>query len=174
MHGHAPSLAEVAIVRAAGECHALRSEWSDALRCAQYCLKSNQQDSLDHATMDYVNAAIASLELGDEKTYLRLREEMTTRYKDAGRGRSMADLEVGLLRPIDDRVAATFKAFAAGLAHWSRKETNDYWGLMLVSLHSYRLGDYDSAMDLARRALPASAMAPGCRMPSLVSFWPFL
>ena len=73
-------------------------------------------------------------------------------------------LEVGLLRPIDDRVAATFKNFAAGLAHWSRKETNDYWGLMLLSLHSYRLGDYDSAMDLARQSL--ARLRDGTRLPN--------
>jgi len=157
-------LEDLAIVRAAGERHALRGEWSDALRCAQYCVQSNQQDTLDHATMDYVNAAIASLELGDEKTYLRLREEMTTRYKDTGEVAPWRTLEVGLLRPIDDRVAATFKDFAAGLAHWSRTQTNDYWGLMLLSLHSYRLGDYDSAMDLARQSL--TRLRDGTRLPN--------
>jgi hypothetical protein len=61
-------------------------------------------------------------------------------------------------------VAATFKDFAAGLAHWSRKETNNYWGLMLVSLHSYRLGDYDSAMDLARQSL--ARLRDGTRLPN--------
>jgi hypothetical protein len=50
--------------------------------CAQYCRQSNQQDSLDHATTDYVNAAIVALQLGDEKTYAELREEMATRFKD--------------------------------------------------------------------------------------------
>jgi hypothetical protein len=73
-------------------------------------------------------------------------------------------LEVGLLRPIDNRVAATFKDFAAGLAHWSRKETNDYWGLMLVSLHAYRLGDYDGAIDLARQSL--ARLRDGTRLPN--------
>jgi len=163
-HGRAPSLEDLAIVRAAGERHALRGEWSDALHCAQYCLQSNQQDTLDHATTDYVNAAIASLELGDEKTYLRLREEMATRYKDAGEVAPWRTLEIGLLRPIDNQVAATFKHFAAGLAHWSRKETNDYWGLMLVSLHAYRLGEYDSAMDLARQSL--ARLRDGTRLPN--------
>ena len=144
---HAPSLPELAIVRAAGEWHALRGQWSEALRCAQYCTQTNQQDSLDHATTDYVNAAIACLELGDEKTYLRLREEMATRFKDAYEMAPWRTLEVGLVRPIDDRVAATFENLAAGLARWSRKETNDDWGLMLVSLHSYRKGDYTNAVD---------------------------
>ena len=80
-----PSLEQVAILRAAGERHALRGEWSDALRCSQFCLESNQGDSLDHATMDYVNAAIACLELGDQNGYLRLREEMTSQLQRPGR-----------------------------------------------------------------------------------------
>jgi tetratricopeptide (TPR) repeat protein len=124
MQGRTPSLEDLAIVRAAGECHALRGEWPQALRCSQFCLQSNQQDSLDHATMDYVNAAIACLELGDEKTYRHLREEMATRFKDADEVAPWRTLEVGLLRPIDDRVAASLNNFAAGLAGWSRNDLN--------------------------------------------------
>ncbi len=151
--GRTPGLEELAIVRAAGEFHALRGEWAQALTCAQYCRRSSQQDSLDHATMDYLNAAIACLELGDEKTYLQLREEMAARFKDADEVAPGRCLEVGLLRPLDDRVAPTFNHFAAGLAGWSRNETNDYWALMLLSLHSYRQGDYARAMDLVRESL---------------------
>ena len=164
MHGRTPGLEELAIMRAAGECHALRGEWAQALTCAQYCRQSNQQDTLDHATMDYVNAAIACLELGDEKTYLQLREEMATRFKDADEVAPWRTLEVGLLRPIDDRVAATFNNFAAGMAGWSRHETNDYWGPMLLSLHSYRHGDYAGAMDLARQSL--ARLRDGAQLPN--------
>jgi hypothetical protein len=160
---HAPTLPELAIVRAAGEWHALRGRWSEALRCAQYCTQTNQQDSLDHATTDYVNAAIACLELGDEKTYLHLREEMTTRFKTAYEMAPWRTLEVGLLRPIDNRVSGIFESHAAGLARWSRKETNDERGLMLVSLHAYRKGDYTNAVDLARQSL--SRVRDGARLP---------
>jgi hypothetical protein len=166
MHGRTPRVEDVAIIRAVGEYHALRGEWSQALTCAQLCRQSNQQDILDHATMDYVNAAIACLELGDEKTYLRLREEMATRFKNAD-GAAWRILEVGLLRPIDDRVAATFNDLATGLAPWSRNETNDYWGLMLLSLHSYRHGDYAGATDLARQGLARHArVRDGTRLPN--------
>jgi len=163
VHDRTPNLEELAIIRAAGECHALRGEWAQALACAQHCREFNQQDSLDHATMDYVNAAIACLELGDEKTFLRLREEMVTRFKDADEVAPWRCLEAGLLRPIDDRVAATFNNFATGLAGWTRKETNDYWGLMLLSLHSYRHGDYTGAMDLASQSL--ARLRDGAQIP---------
>jgi tetratricopeptide (TPR) repeat protein len=153
IHSRTPTLEELAILRAAGECHALRGEWTQALACAQYCLQSNQQDTLDHATMDYLNAAIACLQVGEEKTYLQLREEMATRFKNANEVAPWRTLEVGLLRPVDDRVADTFTNFAAGMAGWSRNETNDYWGQMLLSLHAYRQGNYTQAMDLARESL---------------------
>ena len=164
MQGRAPSLEELAIVRAAGECHALRGEWAQALTCAQFCRQSNQQDSLDHATMDYVNAAIACLEVGDEKAYFQLREDMATRFKDADEVAPWRFLEVGLARPIDDRVAATFNNFAAGMAGWSRNQTNDYWAPMLLSLHAYRQGDYARAMDLGRQSL--ARLRDGTQLPN--------
>jgi len=60
-------------------------------------------------------------------------------------------------------VAATFNNFATGLAGWTRKETNDYWGLMLLSLHSYRHGDYTGAMDLASQSL--ARLRDGAQIP---------
>jgi len=162
--GRTPGLEELAIVRAAGECHALRGEWAQALACAQYCRQSNQQDSLDHATMDYVNAGIACLELGDDKTYLNLREEMATRFKDAGDVAPWRIMEVGLLRPIDDRVASAFNAIGAELAAWSRNETNDYWALIWLSLSAYRRGDYSGAIDLVHQSL--ARLRDGARLPN--------
>ena len=153
MHSRAPSLDELAIMRAAGEWHALHGEWAQALTCAQFCRQSNQQDSLDHATMDYMNAAIAALELGDENTYLQLREEMAARFKEAHEVAPGRTLEVGLLRPLDQRLAPLFDNLAAELGGWARHETNDHWGLMLLSLHAYRRGDYAGTMDLAHQSL---------------------
>ena len=103
--------------------------------------------------MDYVNGAIACLELGDEKTYRLLRGEMAARFKDADEVAPWRNLEVGLARPIDDRVAGIYSNFTAGLVAWSRNETNDYWGPMLLSLHSYRQGDYAGAIDLAHQSI---------------------
>jgi hypothetical protein len=103
--------------------------------------------------MDYLNAAIACLELGDEQTYLRLREEMAMRFKGANEVAPIRTLEVGLLRPSDDRVAATFEQLAAGLAHWSGENTNDFWGQMLLSLHAYRKGNHAQALNLAHQSL---------------------
>jgi tetratricopeptide (TPR) repeat protein len=161
---NARDLDGLAIVRAASEWHALRGEWSEALRCAEYCLRSNHQDTIDHATVDYVNAAIASLESGDEKNYLRIREEMGRRFIDTGEVAPWRALEIGLLRPVDDSVSASFEKFATGLARWSQNQTSDYWGFMLVSLHCYRKGDYAGAMDMTRQSL--ARLRDGTQLPA--------
>jgi serine/threonine protein kinase/tetratricopeptide (TPR) repeat protein len=165
MPARTPSLKDVAILRAAGERHALRGEWSDALRCSQYCLQSNQQDSLDHATMDYLNAAIASLQLGDENGYLRLCEEIVTRYKDPEEKSAERALEVGLMRPLDDRTAARLEPFAALLSRASQKQPtqNDTKHSMTLAVYEYRRGNYRNAMDAARRSV---ANVPGVALPN--------
>jgi hypothetical protein len=163
--GRTLSLEEIAIVRAAGEYHALRGDWSDALRCSRDCVQSNQQDSVDHATMDYLNAAIACLELGDEETYLRLREEMAARFKDASDVASLRTLEVGLLRRFDVHAGAGLEPFVRVLTRRVQegKDQNDYWDRILLSLHEYRIGNFANSMDFARQSL--TRLQEGGRVP---------
>jgi hypothetical protein len=163
--GRTLSLEEIAIVRAAGEYHALRGDWSDALRCSRDCVQSNQHDSVDHATMDYLNAAIACLELGDEETYLRLREEMAARFKDASDVASLRTLEVGLLRRFDVHAGAGLEPFVRVLIRRVQegKDQNDYWDRILLSLHEYRIGNFANSMDFARQSL--TRLQEGGRVP---------
>jgi len=153
--GVAPSLEQVALVRAVGEWHALRGEWNDALRCSQYCLRSNQGDSLDHATMDYVDAAIASMELGDDNGYVHVREEMASRFKDPDERTAERTLTAGLMQSLEDRTGAQLAPFAALLAGTlpAGNESAPYYG-GLLGLLDYRRGDYSKAMELAQRSLP--------------------
>jgi ATP/maltotriose-dependent transcriptional regulator MalT len=163
--GRTLSLEEIAIVRAAGEYHALRGDWSDALRCSRDCVQSNQHDSVDHATMDYLNAAIACLELGDEETYLPLREEMAARFKDASDVASLRTLEVGLLRRFDVHAGAELELFVRVLTRRVQegKDQNDYWDRILLSLHEYRIGNFANSMDFARQSL--TRLQEGGRVP---------
>jgi hypothetical protein len=146
--GGLPNLQQIALVRAVGQWHALRGEWSEALRCSQYCVRSNQGDSLDHATMDYQDAAIASLELADKSGYLLLREEMASRFKDPDKTTATRALAVGLMEPLDERTAASLEPFAALLA--SGKEPDSY---PLMELLDYRRGYYAKAVECAHRSL---------------------
>jgi len=161
MSGGAPSLERIALVRAVGEWHALRGEWSDALRCSQYCLQSNQGDSLDHARMDYLNAAIANLQLGDENGYLRLREEMASRFKDPDEPTAEKALAVGLMQPLDDRAAALLEPFGALVARSAASGNEPPSYPVLMGLLDYRRGHYANAMEWAHRGFskfPAVAM----------------
>jgi len=155
MPARTPSLELVAILRAAGERHALRGEWSDALRCANLCLESNQGDSLDHATMDYLNAAIACLALGDQNAYLRLRQEMNSRFKDPDEKTAERMLKVNVMRPFDDQTAVRMETLAAQLRRAllkqpTRNQTEYSQGL---ALYEYRRGNYLEAVDSARRSV---------------------
>jgi hypothetical protein len=152
--GGAPSLEQVALIRAVGQWHALRGEWGDALRCSRSCLQSNQGDSLDHATMDYEDAAIACLQLGDRNGYLRLCEEMASRFKDPDERTAERALIVGLMQSLDDRTAARLEPFAALLARTlaNGNETPSY--PILLGLLEYRRGHYTEAMEWVHRSLP--------------------
>jgi len=154
LSGGTRSLEQVAIVRAVTEWRALRGELSDALRWSQYCLQVNQGDSLDHATMDYLTAATTCLELGDENGYLRLREEMASRFRDPDERTAERALEVGLIRLLDDRTTALLEPFAARLTRTlaSGNEIPSY--PILLGLLEYRRGDYAKAMEWANRSLP--------------------
>ncbi len=149
-----PSLERVARVRAVGEWHALRCEWSDALRCAQYCLQFHQGDSLDHATMDYVNAAIATLELGDENSYVRVREEMASRFKDPDEMTAERMLTVGLLQSLDDRTAGRLEPFAAVLARALANGKEAWSSPFLLGLLDCRRGEYAKAVEWVQKGLP--------------------
>ena len=160
--GRAPAsgaeLEQVALLRAAGEWHALRGEWADALRCFQYCLQHNQKDSLDHTTMDYQNAAIACLKLGDETGYLRVREEMATRFKDLDQKVAARTLNVGIMRSLDDQTAARLQPFAALLRDSLQKRTSGYAeNALRLALFEFRRGNFTNALDSARRSADSAS-----------------
>jgi len=152
-----PSLEQVALVRALGEWHALRGEWIDALRCSRRCLEFNQGDSLDHATMDYLNAALACLQLGDETSYLCLREEMALRFQIVDERIAERILGAGLLRSLDDRITAPLQLCASRLdrAVASGNESPSY--PPLLGLVDYRRGNYVKALEWARRSVSKSS-----------------
>jgi hypothetical protein len=158
--GGAPNLEQVAVFRAVGEWHALRGEWSDSLRCSQYCLQSNQEDSLDHATMDYLNAAISSLETGDKAGYERVREEMASRFNNPDERAAERTLAVGLMQSFDNQTALHLEPFSALLTRTlaSGNETAAYPALL--ALLDYRRGNYAKAMERVQRELPKVSYVP--------------
>jgi len=155
MPGGAPSLEQIALIRAVGQWHALRCEWSGALRCSQSCLQSNQGDSLDHATMDYEDFAVACLQLGDRNGYLRLREEMASRFKDPDERTAERALTVGLMQSLDDQAAVRLEPSAALLLARTLANGNETPTYpILLGLLEYRRGHYTKAIEWVQRSLP--------------------
>jgi len=151
----APSLEQVALIRAVGQWHALRCEWSGALRCSQSCLQSNQGDSLDHATMDYEDSAVAFLQLGDRNGYLRLCEEMASRFKDPDERTAERALTVGLMQSLDDQAAVRLEPSAALLLARTLANGNETPTYpILLGLLEYRRGHYTKAIEWVHRSLP--------------------
>jgi hypothetical protein len=152
MHGRSPTLEELAIVRAAGEWHALHGEWAKSLACSQFCLQSNEHDTVDHATMDYFNAAIACLKLGEKSRYFRLRREMTARFNQTDQANRV--LLIALLAPIDDRATWSLEPLAAALRRDTQKGSDaNPWDYVVLALLDYRRANYSIAIDLARRSV---------------------
>jgi len=150
------------LLRALGEWYAIRGEWRQALQRCNSCLQCNQKEAWDHATMDYFDGAIASLEMGDESSYSHLREDASTRFDDTD-NISIAErvLKVNLLRPLDGRDTARLQPFAdlitrkVGSLSDIRKQTSPYdaWYSMLLGLLEYRRGNYNNAVEWAHRSL---------------------
>ena len=158
--GRTPSPENTALLRALGEWHALRGEWGQALERFDSVLQCNQKDTWDHATMDYLDGAISGLELSNESSYLRTREQAATRFKGTDDKRiAERILKIGLLRPIDGRATLSLEPFTGVLAKvlvsGPQKETIPYnaWYSMLLGLFEYRCGNYTKAMDWARQSL---------------------
>jgi hypothetical protein len=103
--------------------------------------------------MDYLNAALAFLQLGDETSYMHLREEMAVRFKNADDWIAERILVVGLMRSLDDRTTAHLQPWASLLDRTvaSGNEPPSY--LPLLGLLDYRGGDYAKAMEWARRSV---------------------
>ena len=154
-----------ALLSAIGEWHALRGEWLQALQRFNSCLQSNQKDASARVSIDYLDAAITWLELGNESSYSRLRKEATVRFEDTD-NKSVAErvLKVNLLRAMDEPTAASLEPFVGVLARLlpsavgiqKRTNSDDAEYSMLLGLFEYRRGNYEKAMDWAQRSLDAA------------------
>lgn len=150
-------LEQTAILRAAGEWHALSGEWADALRCFEYCPQHDAQDSIDHATMDYQNAAIASLKVGNQKRYLKLREEMPARFKIPDMKIADRALNVANMQSFDEQTAERLRSYVDLLRKNLPEQPAGYDTeiALHLALFELRCGQYTDAIESARRIAPS-------------------
>jgi len=102
-----------------------------------------------------LNAAIACLALGDQNAYLRLRQEMNSRFKDPDEKTAERMLKVNVMRPFDDQTAVRMETLAAQLRRALLKQPtrNQTEYSQRLALYEYRRGNYLEAMDSARRSV---------------------
>ena len=154
-----PTMEGAAVFRAAGEWHALQSQWQLAADRFAVLLKINQLDGADVSSLDYLEQGPPLVELGDTGGYERFRREAIARF--AGVSSPFADriVKISLLLPANDRlldslgplVAATRQSLAEAVA-------NDdvflaAWRSVALELYEERRGHDAEALEWGRRCL---------------------
>jgi serine/threonine protein kinase len=146
-----------------GEWHAIRNEWERA----RYCFEYVQQFELDdgHAARNYYEEALAELKLGDQTSFIRLRDVALNRFKGTtNEDAAQHIMKLALLSPTSDSSTAELQptvqfleraeANAEARAGQSGSEANyAAWDLMLLGLSEYRHGNYAKASNLCRHSL---------------------
>jgi tetratricopeptide (TPR) repeat protein len=152
----------VAITRSLGAWHAIGGDWAQA---------RNRYSQLPDGGLpnDCLLKAIIALKLGDERGFLRIRDEAIQRFKDTtDTENAYLVMQAGLLRPIDGTSAAALEPFAhvlersvagAGpLKGGAFKQPTSY--LILLGLFDYRRGNYSKALDSCQLGFDASPYVP--------------
>jgi len=147
---------EAIAFRELGKWHAIRGEWELASRCLKY-VRFPEDDY--HISQNYYDQALAALKLGNQAEFIRLRNEVIGRFKDApDNGAAVNVLNLTLLLPPDDTAMTGLQPFVEFLKRAEpgaeqNKDAYASWHLMLLGLFEYRRGNYAQASDLCRRSL---------------------
>jgi tetratricopeptide (TPR) repeat protein len=153
-----------ALVRSLGEWQAMRGEWEQARRRFDDLLRFHEANR-EGLSIDYLDDAIASLKLGDQSSFLRLRETVLRELEGANNeAGSQNVMKMALLLPTDDASPSELQPFAEVLERAAAsagpiKEgttTPAGWNLMLLGLFEYRRGNYAKAIDWCRHSLGTS------------------
>jgi len=153
-----------ALVRALGEWHAMRGEWKQAQTCFED-LRKYHQSYQEGLSLDYLDGAIALLKLGDQSSFLRLRETALRELAAANNEEvSQNVMKTALLLPMDDASLSELQPFAEVLGRavasgGPTKEgttTPEGWNLMLLGLFDYRRGLYTNAIERCHQSLNTS------------------
>ena len=153
---------EASLYRALGEWHAIRGEWEQARNRFEHVHRLSQLPEGGQA-VDYMHTALASLKLGDESGFIRLRNQAISGFNsttDAGNAEYV--MKLALLRPAGDISAAALEPFVQvlqrALASAGPIQEGAYtpgsWDAMLLGLLEYRRGHYTKAIDWCQRSLP--------------------
>jgi hypothetical protein len=153
------------LFRALGEWHAIRGEWEEARSRFEDVLQFQQPDDT-RSSEDYYHETLALLKLGDENSFVRLRDAALNRFKGTtNEMTAQYAMKTGLLMPDGDALIASLEPFVQVLGRAlssagpikAGTSTAASWNLMVLGLLEYRRGNYDQAVDWSRRSLDTSA-----------------
>lgn len=151
-------------LRALGEWHALRGEWTNATDFFAIVLKVNQSESTYFATLDYARQACTLIKLNDEAKYDELRQEMVSRFMGTTE-RHIADrvLRYGLLLRSETNLLAGVQSYVGCLTNQpinpSSFADDSAWHLLGVGLYHYRTGRYREGADSSQKCVDYIGLA---------------
>jgi eukaryotic-like serine/threonine-protein kinase len=154
-----PSVDGAAVLRSVGEWLVLQNRWRQASERLNTLIHVNQIESADGATLDYLRAGPAFVELGDTAAYERFRQEAVARF--AKNPSHFADriLKISLLLPANKAFVDSLTQIAqvTGKSVAEADSSGDVftaaWRSVSLALYFYRRGNYAEAIDWSRRCL---------------------
>jgi hypothetical protein len=154
-----PSVEAAAVLRTLGEWHALQRRWRPAADRFQELIQVNQLDTIDQATLDYLEEAPVLVELNDRTAYERFRHDAITRF--AGRSVQFSDriLKASLLLPAERDVIDSLPALAEATEvyfHQADAAGDAFqaaWRAMSLAVWHYRAQHYAAAIEWSQRCL---------------------
>lgn len=154
-----PSVEAASAFRSLGEWHALQHRWKLAAARFQALIQVNQLDSLDLATLDYLEEAPVLIEEGNEAAYERFRRDSVTRF--AGRSFPESDriLKACLMRPADRTLLDALGPLGEVTEFYCRQAGaggdvfQAAWRAVSLAIWKYREGDYAASMAWSRKCL---------------------
>jgi eukaryotic-like serine/threonine-protein kinase len=153
------SLEGAAVHRAVGEWHALQHQWKEASEHFGVMVRINQLDGPDTATLDYLEYGPVLLAAEDLAAYEQFRAQAVARFGAlpiAGSDRIvkitlLLPAEAGFLESLQPLVRLTLQAVTEAEANGDLFQAA--WRSVSLALWEYRRGNYESAIQWARRCL---------------------
>jgi eukaryotic-like serine/threonine-protein kinase len=159
-----PTLEGAEVFRTLGDWHAVGGRWKDATDRFSFLLQVNQLEWQGLPSLDYIRAAAAWIELGDDVGYNNFRHAMIARFANSTDSISAERvIKCCLMRPCGEAMIASVANLAAisknSVVGQNENEVSPgegaclAWRMLSIGLMEYRLGNFSEAEYWARRCL---------------------
>jgi serine/threonine protein kinase len=153
-----PSLEAESVLRALGQWHALKGQWTQAEARFNLLLEVDQKDNSWAITDDLLMAGPIQIEHGDIQGYERFRRAAIARFRDTS-DPVLAErtLKISLLTPADDELMKPLQRLdeisAESMLKPGKEPIMEAWRCVSLAIMAYREGDSLAARDWCQRCL---------------------